>query len=485
MATIKLKNSGTAGAVPTAGQLTTGEVAVNRADGAIFLKDTTGAVVQVARKLATSGVTITGTDTTQPVHSAGVAAKVQDTLDNFIITKTSGFWADDPTPGRHSRIDGRILSGTPYTGRRTAPLGGSWLSEEVANYFEKNAQHVFLAETRYGAIFASRAVAGGSVEGMALAALVQTKDDKFGRAIYVEVFHGSSSFGVGIEVQVGNYTGVTPNFNPYSVAGMNSAAFYASVEGSNGYVLGDASTPATMANAAAGAVMDVAGGSNGLAHHKFTGGVMFRDSALVRDGSGRANAHLMARGHQITWWANASAKGALIASDVTAASGYVDLVFGNNSIVLGGVSSRAIVKAQDDTAGAGAVNWVSIKNSRTGLPVEIKAEGSDTDVAAQIVTTGLGVTRFLSHAGSGENLRIAPPSAAPTDYLTVAGSAGGGYATLGADGVSANVDVRLAPKGAGYVRFGTWTASGDAPVNGYILVRDDATGTVRRIATIA
>jgi hypothetical protein len=41
----------------------------------------------------------------------------------------------------------------------------------------------------------------------------------------------------------------------------------------------------------------------------------------------------------------------------------------------------------------------------------------------------------------------------------------------------------LTPKGAGAVRFGTLTASADAPITGYITIKD-SDGTVRKLAVI-
>ena len=48
----------------------------------------------------------------------------------------------------------------------------------------------------------------------------------------------------------------------------------------------------------------------------------------------------------------------------------------------------------------------------------------------------------------------------------------------------ANLDLILGSKGTGVVRFGTWSASADAPVDGFITIRD-AAGNIRKLATIA
>lgn len=58
-------------------------------------------------------------------------------------------------------------------------------------------------------------------------------------------------------------------------------------------------------------------------------------------------------------------------------------------------------------------------------------------------------------------------------------------ATLRANGeVATNVDLRLLALGAGKIRFGSLTANADAPVTGYITIKDTG-GTLRKLAVIA
>jgi hypothetical protein len=54
--TIRLKRSSTAGAVPSAGSLSAGELAVNTADGLVFLKKDSGAVIQVGSSSSGGGI---------------------------------------------------------------------------------------------------------------------------------------------------------------------------------------------------------------------------------------------------------------------------------------------------------------------------------------------------------------------------------------------------------------------------------------------
>ena len=69
------------------------------------------------------------------------------------------------------------------------------------------------------------------------------------------------------------------------------------------------------------------------------------------------------------------------------------------------------------------------------------------------------------------------------DYLAVRPN--NTMAVLAAEGPSTDVDIMLVPKGGGRLRIGsTFTASSDAPVVGYVVVKD-STGTPRKLAVIA
>lgn len=81
------------------------------------------------------------------------------------------------------------------------------------------------------------------------------------------------------------------------------------------------------------------------------------------------------------------------------------------------------------------------------------------------------VLALINHASSAVNY--------PT--LTAAATA---VATLGAAGTATDVDVRLSPKGAGFVQFGTHTAIGAETVTGYITIKD-AGGTARKLAVVS
>lgn len=84
--------------------------------------------------------------------------------------------------------------------------------------------------------------------------------------------------------------------------------------------------------------------------------------------------------------------------------------------------------------------------------------------------------------GTNEALRIQHVLGA-VNYFTANGSLTGQPCELGTAGSDTTVDLYLNPKGAGYVQFGAHTGTADAPVTGYITVKDD-TGTLRKLAVI-
>jgi len=73
-------------------------------------------------------------------------------------------------------------------------------------------------------------------------------------------------------------------------------------------------------------------------------------------------------------------------------------------------------------------------------------------------------------------------SKSDTSYLGLQPQAN--IVVMRAEGDSTDIDLELFPKGAGKARFGTLTGSADAPVTGYITIKD-AGGNLRKLAVIA
>ena len=89
---IALYSSGTASATPTAGNLVSGELAINYADGKLFYKDSSGVVQTLASKSTTSGTFTSITDsglTSGRVTYAGTGGLLQDSA-NLVWDNTNG-----------------------------------------------------------------------------------------------------------------------------------------------------------------------------------------------------------------------------------------------------------------------------------------------------------------------------------------------------------------------------------------------------------
>lgn len=133
---------------------------------------------------------------------------------------------------------------------------------------------------------------------------------------------------------------------------------------------------------------------------------------------------------------------------------------------------------------ASAVNFVQVTGSATGGAPVTSVQGSDTNIAYNFTSKGNGAFNFFTNNSAQRQFRIQHTTSA-VNFGYVTGSAAGGAVTFGVDALSSdtNIDLALTPKGTGLVRFGTRTASADAPITGYIEIKDSG-GTVRRLAVI-
>jgi hypothetical protein len=89
------------------------------------------------------------------------------------------------------------------------------------------------------------------------------------------------------------------------------------------------------------------------------------------------------------------------------------------------------------------------------------------------------------YVGANKNIALSATQGAvvSANYVDVANAAAGSAPLVRALGSDTDIDLRLIPKGAGNVRFGVRVGSADAPVTGYIEIKDTG-GTVRRLAVI-
>ena len=130
--------------------------------------------------------------------------------------------------------------------------------------------------------------------------------------------------------------------------------------------------------------------------------------------------------------------------------------------------------------------------------IDFNSSGLGYDYDARIIAAGgsgaLGQGELLYYAGAhrffgstegvqGEALRVAAPINT-VNYVQINGSDSGRAPAILTNGTDTNIDLLLAPKGTGVVRFGTWTSNADVAINGYVTIKD-ASGTIRKLATIA
>jgi hypothetical protein len=133
---------------------------------------------------------------------------------------------------------------------------------------------------------------------------------------------------------------------------------------------------------------------------------------------------------------------------------------------------------------ASAVNYVQVTGAATGGAPLMSVQGSDTNIAFNFTTKGNSAFNFTTNNGSQRQFRVTHTTSA-VNFGYVTGSAAGGAVTFGVDALSSdtNIDLALAPKGTGNVRFGTYTGTA-LSIAGYIEIKDSG-GTIRRLAVVA
>jgi hypothetical protein len=129
---------------------------------------------------------------------------------------------------------------------------------------------------------------------------------------------------------------------------------------------------------------------------------------------------------------------------------------------------------------ASSVNRVAVRPSATGNSVGVEPLGTDTDIGLYLATKGSGT--FEVRTGNGISFASLANTSANSYILARARS--GDRPQFEVISTLTDCDLGLSPKGAGVVRFGTHVGTADAPVNGYVTIRD-AGGTLRRLATVA
>jgi hypothetical protein len=130
-ATIITKNSSTASAVPAAGNLTKGELAVNVTDKKLYTKDNSAAVVKIvgslgnqeANAVAITGGTVAGVaQTGGTINNTPIGASTANTVTGTVVTATTGF-VGNVTGAVTGNVTGNVSGNV--TGNVTGNLTGN------------------------------------------------------------------------------------------------------------------------------------------------------------------------------------------------------------------------------------------------------------------------------------------------------------------------------------------------------------------------
>jgi len=135
---------------------------------------------------------------------------------------------------------------------------------------------------------------------------------------------------------------------------------------------------------------------------------------------------------------------------------------------------------------ASAVNYVQVTGSVTSGAPAISAQGSDASIGLSLTSKGTSPL-YLQTTGSVD-VRVQPQGIRTFGFFSVTNAVNYGSFTsavagsspiLAVAGSDADIDLNLTPKGAGAIRFGTYTGTILTPT-GYITIKDSG-GTTRRL----
>lgn len=222
----------------------------------------------------------------------------------------------------------------------------------------------------------------------------------------------------------------------------------------------------TVANHNCILVPPIAPGANGPATHS---GIRFQGNHNAGSISSDASIGLSLIAGQGSGSGDVTIKGASTVLDTRVGSG------GNVTVKRDGLTVAQF------TAGNATVNF---EFGMSGTNPLIRPVGSLGTAGLQLSSQGTGSIQFFTASGATEQVRVVHTASA-VNRIHLTGGTAGNPPAIASTGADTDVDLRLQTQGAGgVVRFGTLTATADAPVTGYITIKD-STGTLRKLAVIA
>lgn len=116
------------------------------------------------------------------------------------------------------------------------------------------------------------------------------------------------------------------------------------------------------------------------------------------------------------------------------------------------------------------VNGLTFIASATGVNTFIQAKGSDTNVGVTVASKG--AAGVVLRTNGGPSLIVTHPGATPTQQITITAATTGNAPSIAASGTDTDVNLLLAPKGAGSI-----------DINGVPVILDaDGDSTIREIS---
>ncbi len=122
------------------------------------------------------------------------------------------------------------------------------------------------------------------------------------------------------------------------------------------------------------------------------------------------------------------------------------------------------------------VNYLDLNGGATGTSPSIAARGTDSTVGLAFDVQGANSFSFTSHTFANTEFQVF--GVGGSSWLAV-GSSATAAPIMSANGAASNIDIELAPKGAGAVWIGAYTA-GVQTSTGYITVKD-SNGNTRKL----
>lgn len=333
-----------------------------------------------------------------------------DFLAAVAALETSGWF---PSAGQSiTRLPDRVFIGEAaarHAGETSPDTGTSWLSSAAQgpHYLLANAQLLSMtAIRRYAMVAAAKTsltAGAGSAIGLGVALIADGSTG--GHGAIIEVQHESASYPTwGLEIAHKN-----------SAANVISTPYTNPTGTSRGLMLvggGDNSFGPTAANPSSVGITFSTNNGKG-----WNTGIEFRSGSIAT-----GEAISLANTYSLNWYETTGTVSAAIQGSNNTAGSKITLRFQSGGVTVNnnsGASAFFVATTPTD------VNRVQVTAGAAGVPPQVSAAGSDT-----------------------------------------------------------NIDLRLNAQGTGYIRFGTWTSNVDAAVNGYVTIKD-AGGTLRKLATIA